>query len=212
MPKPPAQINNRYQFAPAEGRSYLAFYKPFQVLCQFSREPGSTKASLADFGFPQAVYPVGRLDYDSEGLLLLSDDGRLNTRLLHPKERHQRKYLVQVENQADLNHLSQLERGVIIEGRRTLPAKARLLDADPEVPPRSPPIRFRQHIKTSWLELTLVEGRNRQVRKMTAHVGLPTLRLIRSAIGRLDLWALALEPGNWRQLTVPQIDALFQDQ
>ena len=179
---------------------YLLFHKPFQVLSQFSREGG--KRTLADF-FPQLdkdIYPVGRLDYDSEGLLLLTNDKRLTHLLLDPSQAHPRTYWVQVEGLLTEEALRQLRTGVSlsINGRqhRTLPAQAMTMAA-PEVPERNPPIRHRAHIPTSWLALTLTEGKNRQVRRMTAAVGFPTLRLIRAAIGAVQLGNL--QPGQWRE-------------
>lgn len=189
---------------------YIVFFKPFEVLCQFTKEPGSEKRTLAEFGFPEHVYSVGRLDYDSEGLLLLSDDGRVNTRLLDPKNAHGRTYLAQVENIPEPKALKQLATGVIIDGRKTLPAKARLLECEPELPPRSKPIRFRKNIPTAWIELTLHEGKNRQVRRMTAAVGHPTLRLVRVAIGALHLADLHLEPGDWKEIEQQELKLCFE--
>jgi 23S rRNA pseudouridine2457 synthase len=184
------------------------------VLCQFTPEKlpdGSTsdKITLSAFSFPAGVYPVGRLDYDSEGLLLLSDDGRLTTQLF--EEGHRRTYLAQIENQPTPDSLAQLERGVPIEGRLTRPCETWLLEKEPTLPERTKPIRFRKNIPTSWLELTLFEGRNRQVRKMTAYIGHPTLRLLRVAIGRLGLFELGLNPGEWLELTAEEIEAVFHD-
>ena len=182
----------------------IAFNKPYGVLSQFTppTEAGKPVATahrtLSEFCFPQGVYPIGRLDADSEGLLLLSDEPGLNAKLLDPKHRHTRTYWVQVEripSQADLDRFA---RGVLIEGRRTLPAKARVLDPQPVVPARVPPIRVRKDIPTCWIELELTEGRNRQVRRMTAAVGFPTLRLIRVRIGKYRLQGLG--PGKWQQL------------
>lgn len=165
---------------------------------------------MAEFAFPRDVYAVGRLDWDSEGLLLLSDDGALNNLLLNPQQKHERTYLVQVENRPDESALRKLEQGVVIEGKRTLPARARVLTSEPQLPPRPVPIRYRANIPTAWIELTIFEGRNRQVRKMTAAVGHPTLRLVRKAIGRLDIFDLALEPGNWRRLERNEIMKVFE--
>lgn len=196
----PQRLDGRTPFRPDPKRLYIAFNKPYEILSQFTRPEGSDKGTLALFGFPPGVYPVGRLDYDSEGLLLLSDDPRLNGALLDPSGGHPRTYLSQVEGIPDAGAIEQLRRGVLIEGRRTLPAQARLLDAEPDLPARPVPVRFRKNIPTSWLALTLVEGRNRQVRRMTAAVGHPTLRLLRAAIGELKLAELGLAPGRWRQL------------
>lgn len=178
----------------------LVFHKPFGVLSQFTREHPSHRV-LAEFNFPKDVYPIGRLDADSEGLLLLSDEARWNERLLHPKHAHERTYHAQVEGIPTESALAHLRRGVKLPDFTTLPCKARLLDPAPSHPPRVPPIRERKSIPASWLELTLTEGKNRQVRRMTAAVGLPTLRLIRIAIGNLLLADLHLAPGKWRELT-----------
>ena len=175
----------------------LALNKPHGVLSQFTPDhPG--QRTLSEFGLPKNVYPLGRLDRDSEGLLLLSDEPGLNTKLLDPKNAHARTYWAQVEGEVTASALQKLRDGVVIEGRQTLPAQAKQIH--PVIPPRDPPIRVRQNIPTSWLELTLHEGRNRQVRKMTASVGLPTLRLIRIAIGHFHL-PPDLAPGQWRALT-----------
>ena len=161
----------------------IAFHKPYGVLCQFTPDqPG--QRTLAEFGFPTGVYPVGRLDLDSEGLLLLADEPGFNNRLLDPKTAHFRTYLAQVEGIPTREAVTRLERGgLVIQGYRTRPCRARLLDSAPDIPPRDPPVRFRRAIPTSWLELQLTEGKNRQVRRMTALVGFPTLRLIRMGIG-----------------------------
>jgi 23S rRNA pseudouridine2457 synthase len=200
----------RVKFVPQNGRSYLAFYKPFDVLCQFTPEPGSDKGTLAQFGFPKDVYPIGRLDADSEGLLLLSDDPRLNSRLLDPKNEHPRTYLAQVENIPSAPAIEKLEAGVDIKGHWTLPAKVSLVKEAPPLPERSKPIRFRQNIPTAFLKVTITEGKNRQVRRMTAAVGHPTLRLVRVAIGNLDLASLQIQPGQWRSLTPEELDLAFQ--
>jgi 23S rRNA pseudouridine2457 synthase len=186
----------------------IAFWKPYAVLTQFTAE-GSDKTTLAKFGFPPRVYPVGRLDFDSEGLLILSDDASLNAALLRPERGHTRVYWAQVENVPTADALKRLRAGVIIEGRRTMPADAKLLESEPDVPPRPVPIRYRKNIPTAWIELTLTEGKNRQVRKMTAAVGHPTLRLMRAAIGELKLLELGLQPGEWRALTPGEVDLLF---
>ena len=175
----------------------IAFHKPFGVLSQFTPD-GSANRTLADFGFPKDVYPIGRLDADSEGLLLLSDEAGLNDRLLNPRSGHGRVYWVQVERIPTDESLRELERGVLVQGRRTLPCKARRLDPQPDVPPRDPPIRVRKSVPDCWLELELVEGRNRQVRRMTAAIGHPTLRLIRMRIGKFEL--KSLPSGQWREL------------
>jgi 23S rRNA pseudouridine2457 synthase len=181
---------------------YILLNKPFDVLCQFSGEDGIT---LAKYVPVPDVYPVGRLDRDSEGLLLLTDDGPLQHRLTDPRFGHPRTYWVQVEGEITDEALGKLASGVEIQDYRTLPAKARRLE-EPAIPPRDPPIRFRKNIPTSWLELTLTEGRNRQVRRMTASVGFPTLRLLRFALGPLNL--KGLEPGQWRNLTAAETASL----
>jgi 23S rRNA pseudouridine2457 synthase len=171
--------------------SYIVLYKPYKVLCQFSRD--GEKKTLADF-FPDLsknIYPVGRLDYDSEGLLLLTDDKQLTHQLLEPKFAHRRTYFVQVDGSINEDAIGQLQNGVLInvDGKqyKTKPAVAKILSQEPELPERDPPIRFRKEIPTSWLSLTLTEGKNRQVRKMTAAVNFPTLRLVRHNIGTLSI-------------------------
>ncbi len=176
----------------------IAFHKPYRVLSQFSRD-GSPNRTLADFGLPKAVYPVGRLDSDSEGLLLLSDEPGVNELLLHPRHRHSREYWAQVERRPTPAALGRLSRGVWIQKRRTLPCRAWILEPQPDLPPREPPIRSRKAIPTCWLALELVQGRNRQVRRMTAAVGHPTLRLIRVRIG--GFWLGHLPLGHWRVLS-----------
>lgn len=181
------------------------------MLSQFTREPGSRWGCLAEWIDWPGVYAAGRLDADSEGLLLLTDDGPLQQRLTDPAWGHWRQYLVQVEGLADAASLARLRRGIEIQGRMTLPAEARCLE-DPGLPERMPPIRRRLAIRTSWLELRLREGRNRQVRRMTAAVGLPTLRLVRVAIDLMDGGPLlsleGLEPGQWRRLQGEEQDRL----
>lgn len=180
---------------------YIAFHKPYGVLSQFSRE--DDKETLADYlhGLPKDVYPVGRLDYDSEGLLLLTNDKNLNHHLTEPKFAHYRTYLVQVDGDINDEAIKLLEAGVTISvnGKHynTLPAHAEKLLKGPDVPPRNPPVRYRANIPTSWISLTLTEGKNRQVRKMTAAVGFPTLRLIRYAIGKLTIDGLP--PGTYKE-------------
>lgn len=189
-----------------ERHRYIAFCKPYGVLCQFTDRLGRT--TLAHFGpFPGDVYPAGRLDMDSEGLVLLTNDGHLKHRLLEPRHAHPRTYLVQVEHVPSEEALKQLRTGVIIEGKKTRPAGVRLLLREPTIFPRPVPIRFRKNVPTAWLEMTLREGRNRQVRKMTAAVGYPTLRLIRVAIGNINLGNL--QPGDKRDLTPAEIKSLF---
>ena len=186
----------------------LAFNKPYGILSQFTVECEGQR-TLAEFGFPPGVYPIGRLDADSEGLLLLSDEAGLNTRLLDPKQSHWRSYLAQVEGIPNQDALDRLASGVMVQGRKTLPAKARLLSPQPEVPSRMPPIRVRQNIPTAWIEIELREGRNRQVRRMTAAVGLPTLRLFRQRMGSF-LMPHDLPPGQWREMTAAERSLLFR--
>ena len=175
----------------------IALNKPFGVLTKFTDADG--RPTLADYVDVKGVYPVGRLDKDSEGLVLLTDDGGLQHRLAHPKSGKEKVYWVQVEREPDEAALQALRRGVDIKGGRTRPAKVRRL-AEPELWPRDPPVRFRKSVPTAWLELRITEGRNRQVRKMTAAVGHPTLRLVRVAIGPYRLGDLAL--GAWRDETI----------
>lgn len=210
----------------------IAFNKPFGVLSQFTVEhPG--QRTLAEFGFPKNVYPIGRLDADSEGLLLLSDEPELNQRLLHPRHAHEREYWAQVERVPTAEALKRLERGVVVQGRKTLPCRAWLLEPQPEVgrvtprapsscsspgahgvprptliPPRNPPIRFRKNVPTAWIGLELIEGKNRQVRRMTAAIGHPTLRLIRMRIGGLRLGNLAV--GEWKELKHEERERVFR--
>lgn len=184
----------------------LAFNKPFGVLSQFTAD-GSANRPLAEFGFPRNVYPIGRLDADSEGLLLLSDEGNLNQRLLHPRRAHEREYWVQVERIPSAAALAELQRGVVVNGRKTLPCRARSLEPQPTVLPRTPPIRFRKSVPAWWIALELVEGKNRQVRRMTAAVGHPTLRLLRVRIGRFVLGTLP--PGTWRELNPDERKAVL---
>jgi 23S rRNA pseudouridine2457 synthase len=176
----------------------IAFHKPCGVLSQFTSDD-SPNRTLADFGFPQGVYPVGRLDADSEGLLLLSDEPELNAKLLHPKHAHEREYWAQVERVPTPKALRQLENGVPVQGRRTLHCRAWILEPQPALPPRDPPIRFRKTVPACWIALELTEGKNRQVRRMTAAIGHPTLRLVRVRIGRYELGALA--PERWKVLS-----------
>ena len=173
------------------------------MLCQFTNEPGNSAPTLKQFVSIPGVYPVGRLDQDSEGLLLLTDDGDLQHRLSDPRYGHERTYLAQIERIPGAEALEQLASGVTIQGDRTRPAKVRLLDSEPELPPRTPPIRFRKNVPTAWIELTLTEGRNRQVRRMTAAVGHPTLRLVRIAIGKLHLGKL--KQGEWREVSKDEV-------
>jgi 23S rRNA pseudouridine2457 synthase len=176
----------------------ILFNKPYGVLSQFTAHDGHP--GLSGFGLPAGVYAAGRLDRDSEGLLLLTDDGMLQRRLTDPRFGHPRTYWAQVEGVPTPEALQRLAHGVRLSDGPTRPCRVRLLEPAPELPEREPPIRFRKSVPTAWLELALTEGRNRQVRRMTAAVGLPTLRLVRSAIGRIRLAGLA--PGAWRDVPV----------
>ncbi|SEI06405.1 pseudouridine synthase [Stutzerimonas xanthomarina] len=179
---------------PAEPR-LLLLNKPFDVLTQFNDADG--RATLKDFVPVPGVYPAGRLDRDSEGLLLLTNDGQLQARIADPKHKLAKTYWVQVEGEVSTEQLQRLREGVELNDGMTLPAEARSLD-EPQLWPRTPPVRFRKSVPTSWLELVIREGRNRQVRRMTAAVGLPTLRLVRVRIGP---WSLdGLQPGEWREV------------
>ncbi len=181
----------------------ILFYKPYGVLSAFTGAPG--QRTLADFISLPGVYPAGRLDMDSEGLLLLTDDGRLAHRVTHPRYHLEKTYWVQVEGIPDDAALRRLEKGVIVRGRRTRPARARLIPAPP-LPAREKPVAA--HRQTSWLEIRLREGKKRQVRRMTAAVGHPTLRLVRVSIGPLTL--AGLHPGEWRQLQPTELQRLWQ--
>jgi 23S rRNA pseudouridine2457 synthase len=178
-------------------RVLIAFNKPFSVLSQFTPD-GSPNRTLAEFKFPKNVYPIGRLDADSEGLLLLSDEAALNQRLLHPRQAHEREYWAQVEGIPAKEALEKLKQGVSIQGRKTLPCNAWMLEPQPKIAPREPPIRFRKSVPDCWIGLELIEGKNRQVRRMTAAIGHPTLRLMRVRIGKFILDQLPA--GVWREL------------
>jgi len=183
----------------------ILFNKPFGVLTQFTDRGGTGHRTLAEFGFPPGVYAAGRLDHDSEGLLLLTDDGALAHRLTDPRHKQAKTYWVQVEGDPQPDQLQALRQGVLLKDGPTRPARVRPLDPAPALWPRNPPVRYRKTVPDAWLELAITEGRNRQVRRMTAAVGLPTLRLVRIAVGnhRLDTaqpggdW---LAPGQWRRL------------
>ncbi|GHA53817.1 pseudouridine synthase [Pontibacter akesuensis] len=183
---------------------YIIINKPFEVLTQFTDEAG--RATLKDFVEVPGVYPVGRLDYDSEGLVLLTDDKTMQHRLSDPKFKVEKTYWVQVDGVPTDEALTRLRLGVKIKETKTTPAKVRLLEEDPQVWERSTPIRFRKNIPTSWLEIKISQGMNRQVRRMTAAVGYPTLRLIRPSIGQLGLGNL--QPGEYRELTPEEVEQL----
>jgi 23S rRNA pseudouridine2457 synthase len=176
----------------------LAFHKPYGVLSQFTPD-GSPNRPLAEFGLPANVYSLGRLDADSEGLLLLSDEAGLNSQLLDPRHSHRRTYWVQVERVPEDAALARLSQGVTIQKRFTRPCRAWRLNPQPNVPPRVPPIRRRLSVPDCWIALELIEGKNRQVRRMTAAIGHPTLRLLRVRIGNFELGSLL--PGEWREMT-----------
>ena len=176
----------------------IAFNKPFNVLCQFTDRSDPPRRTLAGFGLPPRVYAAGRLDYDSEGLLLLTDDGALANRLTDPRHKQPKTYWVQVEGTPTDEQLDALRRGVVLNDGPTRPAQLEALDPAPALWPRDPPVRFRKTVPDAWLSMTITEGRNRQVRRMTAAVGLPTLRLVRMAMGDARLGDLA--PGEWRPL------------
>ena len=181
----------------------LAFHKPFGVLSQFT--PAHGHRSLSDFGFPKGVYAAGRLDADSEGLLFLTDDGIFQSRIAEPKHKTPTIYLAQVERVISAEALDKLGKGLVLNDGPTQPCSARAVP-EPSLPPRTPPIRFRKTVPTSWVEIELKEGRNRQVRRMLACVGFPVLRLARRAIGSLTLDGL--NPGQWRELTPDEIKLL----
>ena len=190
---------------------YLLMNKPYGVLCAFTdpeheRHGEEKRPTLADYVDLPGVYAAGRLDFDSEGLLLLTDDGWLIHRLSHPRYRHPKTYLAQVERKPDDEALASLRRGVMVKGRRTAPARVELLPVEPDLPSRPVPIRYRKSVPVAWLRLVLTEGQKRQVRRMTAAVGHPTLRLIRVGIGPLELGDLSV--GQWRDLTAGELDAL----
>ena len=174
----------------------IAFNKPFGVACKFSPEPG--RMTLADYIDLRSVYPAGRLDTDSEGLMLLTDDGLLQSRITEPKHKLAKLYWAQVEGAASQTAIDQLRKGVDLADFTTQPADANFIEEPQNLWPRDPPIRYRARIPTTWIELAIHEGKNRQVRRMTAKVGFPTLRLIRASIGRVSLDKLA--PGAWREI------------
>ena len=174
----------------------IAFNKPYGVLSQFTDRSVPPRRTLAEFGLPPGVYAAGRLDFDSEGLLVLTDEGTLAHRLSDPRHRQRKTYWVQVEGNPRAEQLQALRDGVALNDGPTLPAQARVIDP-PALWPRDPPVRFRKTVPDAWLELSITEGRNRQVRRMTAAVGLPTLRLVRMSIGDVVIDGLA--PGQWRR-------------
>ena len=180
----------------------IAFHKPYGVLSQFTGD-GSPNRALAEFGFPKNVYAIGRLDADSEGLLLLSDEAKWNETILHPRHAHEREYWAQVEKIPAREALDKLQNGLVIQGHQTLPCRAWLLEPQLAFPPRTPPIRFRKSVPDCWIGLELVEGKNRQVRRMTAAIGHPTLRLVRVRMG--NFWLGELPPGKWQMLSAEQI-------
>jgi 23S rRNA pseudouridine2457 synthase len=187
---------------------YILFYKPYGVLSQFTQnQEQDNQETLKNYISIPDIYAVGRLDADSEGLLLLTNDGKLQHRLTDPKFGHWRTYLAQVEKIPDESALDKLRNGILIPKYQTLPAQVELLPTEPNLPPRNPPIRFRQNIPTAWLQLSLTEGKNRQVRRMTAAVGFPTLRLVRVGIANLKLGSL--QPGEWRDLTKQELKDLI---
>jgi 23S rRNA pseudouridine2457 synthase len=188
----------------------LAFYKPYGILSQFTPEDSSQFGTLQEFNFPPKVYPIGRLDADSEGLLLLSNESDWNNTLLHPRNHVTKTYWAQVEGQITEKACAMLRSGsIVVQGKPCLPAQATILQSAPSVPERIPPIRYRASIPTSWVEIKIAEGRNRQVRKMTAATGFPTLRLLRVAIGKF--FVHDIQPGAWRQLSQAELPLLTQD-
>lgn len=193
--QPPAQSNPLFVYLQ---HMLIAFNKPFNVLCQFTDRSQPSRATLAGFGLPPDVYAAGRLDYDSEGLLLLTDDGNLAHRLTDPRHKQPKTYWVQVEGVPTDEKLQALRDGVQLNDGPTLPARVELMQAAPALWQRDPPVRFRKTVPDSWLAITLREGRNRQVRRMTAAVGLPTLRLVRAVMGPYALDEL--QPGQWRRV------------
>ncbi|MGD1918939.1 MAG: pseudouridine synthase [Pleurocapsa sp.] len=190
----------------------MLFIKPYGVLCEFTDYSSENKRPVLKVYIPiPGVYPVGRLDLDSEGLLLLTDNGQLQNRLSDPKFAHPRTYYVQVERIPDEVAVNKLRNGITIKNYRTKKAKVSLLSSEPNLPPRIPPIRDRKNVPTCWLKMTLTEGKNRQVRRMTAAVGFPTLRLVRIAIGRNSqrINIEDLKPGQWRKLTTQEVKTLL---
>lgn len=186
----------------------IALHKPYGVLSQFTPEPGSRWKTLAEFNLPPRVYALGRLDADSEGLLLLSDEPGLNSRLLEPEAGHRREYWAQVERIPTGAALARLSHGIVLGDYTTQPCVVHQIDPAPDVPPRDPPIRARKSVSDCWLSLELIEGKNRQVRRMTAAIGHPTLRLRRVRIGKFSLGNLS--PGHWRELNLAERADVFK--
>ncbi len=185
----------------------LLFCKPYKVLSSFTDPEEKGRSTIGDYVDVPEVYAAGRLDYNSEGLLILTSDGRLAHRITHPRYKLKKVYLVQVENIPEAKALNQLRQGLLVKGQQTRPAEVELLPVEPQIFPRSEPIRYRKSIPTAWLKIVLSEGRKRQVRRMTAAVGHPTLRLIRIAIGPISLDNLI--PGQWRDLTKQELKSLW---
>ena len=199
--RPPVRRAAARETAAATG-GLIALNKPYGTLCQFT--DADSRSTLADFIDVRGYYPAGRLDRDSEGLVLLTDDGRLQQRIADPRFKRWKTYWVQVEGIPDDDALRRLAQGVSLADGMTLPARAARMDEPPDLWPRDPPIRYRAHIPSSWISLSIREGRNRQVRRMTAAVGHPTLRLVRWSIG--DIQLNDLKPGEWRQEHLPEND------
>jgi 23S rRNA pseudouridine2457 synthase len=181
-------------------KRYILFHKPYGVLSQFTPVDGAR--SLAEFNLPPDVYAAGRLDKDSEGLLLLTNDGPLIEKLLDPKNNRPKTYWALVERVPKEESLEKMRQGLFIEDYKTRPCKVKILNPPPLIPPRDPPVRFRKTVEDVWLEIILTEGKNRQVRKMTGAIGHPTLRLIRKKMGHLELGDLS--PGEWREITLKE--------
>jgi len=180
---------------------YIIFYKPYGVLSQFTPEDGAR--SLAEFNLPKDIYAAGRLDKDSEGLLLLTDDGPLIDKLLHPRNDKTKTYWVLVERIPTDEELAKMRQGLTIEDYVTKPCQVKILDPQPDIPPRDPPVRLRKIVQDIWIEIQISEGKNRQVRKMTAAIGHPTLRLIRMRLGNLELGKLT--PGEWKEINKAEV-------
>ncbi|MFN8578930.1 MAG: pseudouridine synthase [Candidatus Sericytochromatia bacterium] len=181
--------------------TYLLFYKPYNVICQFS--PEGDKITLKEFIKIPEIYPVGRLDTDSEGLIIITDDNQLKHILTEPKFKSEKTYYVQVEGIPQEEDLNKIRNGISFKDYKTLPAKVRILENEPNLSPRNPPIRFRKNIPTTWLEIIINEGKNRQIRKMTAHIGFPTLRLVRVKIKHIEINNLKV--GEYRFLSQKEV-------